>query len=83
MARPARRADPPPLRTNDVAVITTGTIGWLVALLVMLPFAGRLNADGRGWWMWTCVAGIALGLYAIRYCRRRGAARERDHPPID
>lgn len=71
MPRPARRPDPPPLRTNDVAVITAGTAGWLVALIVMLPFAGRLNAAGRGWWMWTCVAGIALGLYAIRYCRRR------------
>lgn len=63
-----------------MAALTVGTVGWLVALLVMLPFAGRLDAHGRGWWMWTCAAGIALGLYAIRYCRRRAAARGRSQP---
>lgn len=74
MARP-RHPDPPPLETDEVRVVAVGTALWGLALLVLLPFRGRLLDDGRGWWLWTCAAGMSLGLWGLRICLRRRAAR--------
>jgi len=71
------RADPPPLETDDVKVVAAGTVAWAVALVV-LAVLKLLGEDVRWWWMGMCGYGIALGLYGIRYCRRRHAAIERD-----
>ncbi len=73
MARPARRPDPPPLETDDVRAIGIGTAVWALMLVGLLPFSGRLAATGRGWWSWTCLAGLLLGLIGIAYCHRRRA----------
>jgi hypothetical protein len=65
-----RRPDPEPLETNDVAIITTGTLLWAVALVVLLV----LKAAGttvHGWWLEMCAAGAVLGCYGVYYCRRR------------
>lgn len=75
MPWPPRRPDPLPLETDDVPVVVAGTALWALALLALLPFTGRLADDGRLWWLWTCAAGIAVGLFGIRYCRRRRAGR--------
>jgi hypothetical protein len=61
----------PPVDTDGVRSVTIGTALWVVALVVMLPFKGRLDAAGQGWWLWTCVAGVGLGLLGIEYTRRR------------
>jgi polyferredoxin len=44
------------------------TAGWAVALAVMLILAaiGALPAHQR-WWTWTCVAGVAMGLFGLWY----------------
>jgi hypothetical protein len=68
-----RRPDPAPLETNDVAIVSAGTVAWAVALVVLLV-AKAAGADVRDWWWQTCLAGALLGLAGIRYCRRR-----RDH----
>ena len=72
-----RRPDPPPLETDDVRTVFVGTVGWGVALvvLVVLRLAG---ADVRGWWIATCAWGAVLGLAGVRYCQRRRAAIARD-----
>jgi hypothetical protein len=65
-----RRPDPPPLETNDVAVIATGTVLWFVALVVVLV----LKAAGvhiHGWWWQMCAAGGVLGCYGVHYTRKR------------
>lgn len=66
-----------PLDVDGVGVVTAGTVVWAVALLVLLPFLGRLRDDGHGWWVGMCAAGTALGVFGIAYCRRRrtGLAR--------
>ena len=71
------RPDPKPLETDDVKVVAVITAGFAVGLvvLVVLRLAGE---DVRGWWMGMCGYGIALGLYGVRYCRRRHAAIARD-----
>jgi hypothetical protein len=67
-----RRPDPAPLLTDDRATVLVGTAVWVVLLVAALIWHGRLSADGHGWWVWTPVAGIALGLYGLRYLRKRG-----------
>lgn len=76
-SRRLHRPDPPPLETDDVKVVAVITAGWAVALvvLVVLRLAGQ---DVQDWWLWMCGCGIALGLYGVRYCRRRHSAIERD-----
>ena len=60
------------------------TSGWAVALVVLLIVRDALPADS-GWWLWTCLAGLVMGLFALWYVpvlkrgRARAAAR-RDQP---
>ena len=71
-----RRSPPPPLEANDQVVIWVGTAAWAVALVVLLIIRDSLPADQR-WWIWTCVCGVAFGLFALWYVPRlkRGRAR--------
>jgi hypothetical protein len=74
---PAERpSPPPPLEADDVLVVRVITAGWAVALVVLLIVRGSLPA-GERWWVWTCVAGLALGIFALWYMPRikRGRAR--------
>ena len=57
----------------------TITIGWALALVVLLFVRSALPADVR-WWIWTCVTGLLMGLFGLWYVpllkRRRGASRQ-------
>ena len=64
-----------PMDLDGVRTLEVGTVAWLIGFIALLPFSNSLSADGRGWWMWTCLAGFGLGLFGIEYCRRRKAAR--------
>jgi len=68
-------ADVEPLDVDGVRTVEVGTALWLVAFVALLPFYGRLQDAGRGWWLWTCLAGFGLGLFGLEYCRRRRRAR--------
>src|SRR5690349_15097675 len=67
--RPERPSPPPPLEADDQFVIRVGTAGWAIALVVLLIIHGRLP-PGERWWIWTCVAGLAFGLFAMWYVPR-------------
>lgn len=67
-----RRPDPPPLETDDVALIAGGTALWAVALVVLLVLKAA-GTEVHDWWWQMCAAGAALGLVGVRYCRRRKA----------
>jgi hypothetical protein len=47
-------------------VTAVGTACWAVALVVLLVFRSALPGDAR-WWLWTCAAGLAMGLFAFWY----------------
>ena len=64
-------ADVEPLDVDGVRSMVVGTLGWLLALVVLLPFTSALRDHGRLWWLWTCLTGVALGLLGLEYCRRR------------
>jgi hypothetical protein len=62
-------------------VTATITIGWALALVVLLAVRSELPADVR-WWIWTCVTGVAMGLFGLWYVpllkrRRARIAAER------
>ena len=71
-----RPSPPPPLEANDQLVIQVITAGWAVALVALLIVRGSLAA-GQRWWVWTCAAGLAMGLFGLWYVPRlkRGRAR--------
>lgn len=61
---------------STAQVIVGGTTAWLVALVVTLVVPS-LHQGPRDWWPWTCVGGMALGLFGYSYVRRgRGNARD-------
>jgi hypothetical protein len=72
----SRPASPPPLEANDQLVTGIVTAGWAVALIVLLIVRGSLPADAR-WWIWTCVAGLVMGLFGLWYVPRLKRGRTR------
>jgi hypothetical protein len=67
-----RRPDPPPLATNDRAIVLVGIGLWLVALVVALVVHDRLATEDHTWWIWTAATGAALGVAGLVYLRRHG-----------
>lgn len=78
---PPRRPDPPAQETDDVSIVTLGTVAWAVAFVVLFVLRNRLAAHGSSWWLVTCLVGVGLGCFGIWYCRRRRAALARTVAP--
>ena len=72
----SQRPAPPPLEANDRRVTIVGTVAWAVALVVTLALRGQIPASSR-WWIWTCVAGVCMGLFALWYVPYFKRARAR------
>ena len=71
-----RRPAPPPLEANERLVTWAGIAAWVVALIVLLAVRAHIPPSDR-WWIWTCVAGIGLGLFALFYIPYLHRSRER------
>jgi drug/metabolite transporter (DMT)-like permease len=67
---------PPPLEANDQLVTAVFTAAWAVALVVLLVLRSQIP-PGERWWIWTCVAGVVMGLFALWYVPRLKRARAR------
>jgi Protein of unknown function (DUF2530) len=69
-----------PVDVDGIKAVAVGTVAWSVAFVVLALFKDRLDSADRGWWLWTCLAGVGLGLLGLEYCRKRrdslAAARE-------
>ncbi|GAA2027875.1 DUF2530 domain-containing protein [Pseudokineococcus marinus] len=65
------RPTPPAPRTDDRVAALAGSAVWAVSLVVVLVQREALLADDRGWWVWCCVAGLALGLVGLLHLQRR------------
>jgi len=42
------------------------TVGWAIALAVVVTIRHSLPADVR-WWVWTCAFGLGMGLFGLWY----------------
>ncbi len=70
-----RRPDPEPLQTDDRKAIGVGTVIWAVLAVVALVFRAELQRAGDGWWVWSAVAGFALGILGLGYLHLRELRR--------
>jgi hypothetical protein len=66
-----RKPDPPVVKTDDRKAVLVGLALWVVALVTMLIFIEPLINAGLSWWLWTCAAGLVLGLAGLLYTQRR------------
>lgn len=64
-----------PLDVDGTRTVLVGTLLWAAAFCVLLPFWDRLEAQGRLWWLWTCLVGVGLGVLGWEHCRRRARRR--------
>ena len=64
-----------PLDEDGVQVARVGTGIFAVITLLMWLRLDELRADGEQWWLWTGVAGMALGLVGQWWCLRRRSRR--------
>lgn len=71
-------ADVAPLDVDGRRAVLVGSALWLLGFLALLPFRAQLAESGREWWLWTCAAGLCLGLFSYEYTRRRAAKRAAD-----
>jgi Protein of unknown function (DUF2530) len=62
----ARRPAPPPKEADDRQVTAVITVGWAIALAVLLAVRHSLPVGAR-WWVWTCAFGLAMGLFGLWY----------------
>jgi outer membrane biosynthesis protein TonB len=60
-----------PLDVDGVRTVAVGTVLWAITFVVLALFRDDLDAEGVGWWMWTCLAGVGLGLLGLEYTRKR------------
>jgi hypothetical protein len=60
-----------PLDVDGVRTVAVITVLWAVAFVVLALRRAELVDAGRDWWLWTCLAGVGLGLLGLEYCRRR------------
>lgn len=67
-----------PVDADGVNAVALGTIGWTVALVVLLVFfRDSLAAADASWWIWVCAVGAALGVVGLIYVTRRREAYRR------
>jgi fatty acid desaturase len=66
-----RRPDPVPVETDDGRAILVGLVLWLVALAGLLLFLTPILASGHGWWLWTVLIGLGLGLVLLVFAHRK------------
>ena len=83
MARRRRRGQGPPavraLDVDGVRTVAVGTVLWAITFVVLALFRDDLDAQGVGWWLWTCLAGVGLGLLGLEYTRKRRDSIARAH----
>jgi|SRR5215467_2704028 len=83
---PSQVEAPPPLEGNDQLITVIITAAWALALVVLLSLGHSLPSS-KHWWIWTCVTGVGLGLFAVVYVpwlkrsRERAAARRSGSGP--
>jgi hypothetical protein len=75
MAKPDREV-PPPLEGSDFVITATITVGWAIALVVVILLRNDIH-EPHHWWMLTCATGFAMGLFGLAYVPHLKRSRAR------
>ena len=68
-----RKSTPPqvePMEIDSARVALVGLAIFAVATIILLPFYGWLGEHGHRIWLWTCIAGIGVGLFGFAVSHR-------------
>jgi MFS family permease len=62
-----------PAQIDSQQIAFVGLAIFTVATIVLLPFYGWLGDHGHRGWLWTCIAGVGVGLfgYALSWRHKR------------
>lgn len=66
-----RRAEPEPVRTDDRRAVLVGVAAWVVALGGLLLALPAVLGRDDGWWLWTVLVGLGVGLILLVYAHVR------------
>jgi len=66
-----RNAEVEPLDLDGANSVIVGSAVWVLALVFVLVRYSHLQDTGRGWWLYSVLAGLALGVVGFVYCIRR------------
>jgi hypothetical protein len=69
--RPEESPKVAPLDVDGVRTVAIGTVLWAAAFVLLALRKDSLDEQGHGWWLWTSLAGVGLGLLGLDYTRRR------------
>lgn len=75
-----RNAEVDPLDLDGVNSVIVGSAVWVLALIFVLVRYSHLHDTGRGWWLYSVLAGLALGVIGFVYCIRRRSRVRRGLP---
>jgi membrane protein DedA with SNARE-associated domain len=66
---PPEKPAPP---RDEIRSALVGMALWAIALIVLAVFFRHdLQRHHATWWLWSCGFGLVLGLYGLRFARRR------------
>lgn len=70
-----RRADPPPVVTDDRTAFLVGLAGWVAAIVTVLAMI--FFWENQNLWpvLWTCLVGLVLGGAGLAYTHHRHTRR--------
>ncbi len=58
------------MQVDSGRIVLIGTGLWLIALIALLPFWDWLGRHDHRIWLWTCAAGVALGVIGSLLVRK-------------
>jgi hypothetical protein len=67
-----------PIVVNSARIVFVGTAFWAIGFVALLPFYTELGRHHHRVWLWTCLAGVGVGLFAYILTRRHKAAGRTD-----
>lgn len=68
-----------PLDEDGVQVGVIGTLAWVVAAIVLLVRGVGGPGEVAVWWLWTCCAGVGVGVVGLAYCLGRRSRRRQSN----
>jgi hypothetical protein len=67
-----------PITVNSARIVFIGTGLWALGFVLLLPFYTELGRHHHRVWLWTCLAGVGVGIFAYVLTHRHRATGRTD-----